>query len=96
MNLRPWWDRARGLLGRPALLPGQALLLTPCSSIHTIGMTRAIDLAFLDGTGAIIKLAALRPMGIAWHRQATQVLEMTSGEIHRLGLQCGQRLWMRA
>lgn len=87
-----WWERARGVLGRPPLPPGQGLLLSPCSSVHGIGMTRSLDLAFLDAGGTILRLAPLRPMGLAWHRQATQVLELACGEIQRLGLQCGHRL----
>ena len=87
-----WWSRARGILGRPALPMGQGLLLTPCSSVHGIGMVRPLDLVFLDKAGTIIKVGSLPPLGVAWHRSAQQVLEMRAGEIRRLGLQCGQQL----
>jgi hypothetical protein len=33
-----WWPRFRGLLGRDRLPEGEGLLLTPCRSIHMLGM----------------------------------------------------------
>ena len=87
-----WWSRAQGVLGRSALPVGQGLLLSPCSSVHGIGMVRSLDLVFLDPSGTIIKTGCLHPLGLAWHRNAKQVLEMRSGEIQRLGLQCGQQI----
>ena len=41
-------ERLRGLLGRPPLASGEALLLTPCSSVHTCFMTYAIDIVYVD------------------------------------------------
>ena len=77
-------DRMRGLLGRPALQPGEALLITPCSSIHTLGMRYALDIAFVDATERVLKLcrgvAPLR-MAMAWGAAAT--VEMPPGEIGR-------------
>jgi uncharacterized membrane protein (UPF0127 family) len=40
--------RRRGLLGVDALALDEAILLTPCRSIHTMGMRIPIDVAFLD------------------------------------------------
>ena len=31
-----------------------ALLLAPCRDVHTIGMDRAIDLAFVDAEGRVV------------------------------------------
>lgn len=42
-----FWTRARGLLGRPSLPPGEGLLLTKCSSIHMFHMKFALDVVFL-------------------------------------------------
>ena len=41
-------ERMRGLLGRPPLRPGQALLIDDCNMVHTIGMRYAIDVVFVD------------------------------------------------
>lgn len=53
------WSRARGLLGRSEV--DGVLLLVPCKDIHTIGMKRAIDVAFLDEKGCV--LASRRSLG---------------------------------
>lgn len=41
---------------------GTALLISPCRSIHTLGMKVPIDIAFLDKDGAVLKVhRAVRP-----------------------------------
>ena len=45
---RSFLQRARGLLGRAPLAADEALLIRPCSSIHTFGMRFAIDVVFID------------------------------------------------
>ncbi len=50
---RPW-ARLRGLIGCPALQPGEGLLLPGTKGIHTIGMRYAIDIAFLNQQGCVI------------------------------------------
>lgn len=45
--------RLRGLLGTA---PNDDLvLLTPCSDVHTFGMSYSLDLAFIDSHGRVIK-----------------------------------------
>ena len=39
-----FWQRLIGLLGRRSLPAGEALLLQPCRSVHTLFMCFAIDL----------------------------------------------------
>jgi uncharacterized membrane protein (UPF0127 family) len=46
-----WWNRLRGLIGRKEFCAAQALVLRPCSAIHTIGMRFPIDVLFLDPGG---------------------------------------------
>ena len=46
-------SRLRGLFGR-ADFKG-ALLLTPCNDVHTFGMRRAIDVAFITPTGLVVE-----------------------------------------
>ena len=80
-------ERMRGLLWRPALAPGQGLLIAPCNSVHTFGMRYAIDVVFLDREGRVLKVhAALRPFRMAMARGARQVIELAAGEASRLGL----------
>ena len=53
-------SRARGLL---CAGPSEdALLLAPCRDIHTVGMRRPIDVAFVDKTGRVVE--AHRAVGL--------------------------------
>lgn len=48
--------RRRGLARLDALPAGHALLLERCRSVHTIGMRFALDLLWLDATGAVVRI----------------------------------------
>lgn len=51
--LRRWFDKMRGLLGpRSGASP---VVLVGCSSIHTFGMSYAIDVALVDREGRVRK-----------------------------------------
>lgn len=89
-------DRMRGLLGRPALQRGEAMLIEPCSSVHTVGMAYPLDIAFIDGRGKILKLCGrVRPFRAAFALGTRSTLEMAGGEIARLGLAAGDELQWR-
>ncbi len=80
-------ERMRGLLGRPALQPGEGLLIAPCNAVHTVGMRYAIDVVFMDAEGRVLNVRpALRPLRMAHAFRARQVLELAAGEAARLGL----------
>ncbi|MGI6032023.1 MAG: DUF192 domain-containing protein [Coriobacteriales bacterium] len=60
-NVRTRWatsfaQRLRGLIGRcPEWLgDGGVLVIAPCSDIHTFGMRRDLDVAFLDASGKVL------------------------------------------
>jgi uncharacterized membrane protein (UPF0127 family) len=85
--------RRRGLLGRAGLEPGTALVIAPCSAVHTFKMQFAIDVIYAARDGRIVKLRpALNPgrMSGAWGAFAT--IEMAEGSIARAGLRVGGRL----
>ena len=48
-------SRRRGLLGRDRLDAGAALIIAPCSSIHTFFMRFAIDVIFVARDGRVLK-----------------------------------------
>jgi uncharacterized membrane protein (UPF0127 family) len=83
-----------GLIGRPPLGFGEALLFTRCRSVHGIFMARRIDVVFLDDELRVIRTFGLRPWRIAFCKQAAHVLEMRDGECERLGLMTG--VWFTA
>ena len=93
-----FWSRLRGLIGRPALAPEEALLLTPCGGVHTFGMRNAIDVVFLNAGKTIVKcVPELRPGRTATARGARHVLELAPGALQRTGLRAGDSLeWTEA
>lgn len=86
--------RLRGLLAQPPLHTGQGLLLLNCNSVHTVGMSYAIDVAFLDANGRVIRsIAGLRPyrFGLGG-AQAAHTLELPAGRLSETGTVTGVRL----
>ena len=62
---RGFWSRFRGWMGRKPL-PGTALLIYPCSSVHTFFMQAAIDVVFLNSEGRVVKLVeGLKPWRVS-------------------------------
>lgn len=50
-----FYERARGLIARPAPEPGYGLLIPKCNAIHTCFMAYPIDATFLGKHGEIVK-----------------------------------------
>ena len=70
------WARTRGLLGVADGDEVGALLLTPCSSVHSVGMRVDLDVAYLDRGGVVLDVAALaRNRAHLPRRRARSVLE---------------------
>jgi uncharacterized membrane protein (UPF0127 family) len=89
--------RKRGLLGRPSLAPDHALVIAPCSAVHTFGMQFPIDVIFAAGDGRVVKIrrgmrAGLMTASIG----AFATIEMAAGEADRHGLMAGDYLEVTA
>ena len=79
-------SRRQGLLGREGLGPGEALILAPCSTIHTAFMRFTLDLVFLDRTGRVVKTSSgVRPWRVRVSWRAFAVVELASGSLERSG-----------
>jgi uncharacterized protein len=94
-----WLARLRGMLARPAPRPGEGLLLTPCSSVHMYGMRFPLDVAFLDGRGAVVAMYPELAPGsrTRWHRNAAHALELSAGALEKSGTSIGDVLvWSAA
>jgi uncharacterized protein len=90
---RSFFARLGGLLALPRLREGQALVLAPCNSVHTLFMRYAIDVAFVDKQGRVMKLVeGLQPWRAAscWRAQAT--VELAAGQARAHGLAAGVQL----
>jgi hypothetical protein len=89
-----FFARLLGLMGRPPLPPGRALLIRPCDGIHTCFMRAPIDAVFLDDEGRVI--AALGPLA-PWrltrvYPRATAVLELGAGTVAATGTAAGDQV----
>ncbi len=85
--------RNRGLLGRPGLREGEALVIAPSNSIHMFFMRFAIDAVFVARDGRVVKTCAgLRPWRIAIAWRAFAVVECPAGTIEATGTRPGDRL----
>ncbi len=89
-----FWQRARGLLGRPPLAEGEGLIIRPCKAVHTLGMEHPIDVAFVDQSGVV--LASYEALGpnrrTAWHSRADCAIELPAGALDRASVGVGDRI----
>ena len=85
--------RSKGLLGRSGLAPGEGLLITKTSSIHTFFMRFAMDAVYLDKSLRVRAVVpAIAPYRISWRLGAKSVLELAAGEAARVGIREGSQL----
>ena len=93
-----FWARGRGLLGRSPLRQGQALVIVPCGSVHTIGMTYPIDVLHVGQDGRVLKVIQdLRPhrLGpLVWGSRLA--VELPAGTAERPGIKRGDAIELQA
>lgn len=83
--------RTRGLLGRDGI--AGALLLTPASSVHTVRMRFAIDVAYLDRRLRVLSVRTMPPGRFGRPRlRARHVLEAEAGALAAWGVRRGVTL----
>lgn len=90
-------QRIRGLLGRNGLGPNEALILKPCSSIHTFFMRFPIDVLFVDREMQVVKAIhdlapnRLTPLILSSH----MAIELPSGKIKQTNTDTGDRIELK-
>lgn len=98
------WARTVGLLAERGLEAGLGLLIPRCSSVHTVGMRFAIDVAFVrfppagepfDVLSVNADLRPWRTFGLRRRasglpRREVGALELAAGEAARLGIAAGE------
>ena len=86
--------RLRGLIGSAPLGPGDGLLISPCSSIHTFWMSFPIDVIYLSSAQEVEGIDhSLAPWRLgSFHRNVHSVLELPAGTAEALGVRVGDRL----
>ncbi len=71
-----------------------ALLLTPCSSVHTFLMLYPLDILFLDSEIKVLRIYEKLPPCRSWAvvRGSRHVLEMEAGSVARYNVNVGDKL----
>lgn len=87
------WLRLRGLLGRPQLTREQGMLISPCNAVHTMGMSYAIDVVYLNEQLQILKITKqLKPWRSSACKGAQYTLELASGSAEHYQITTGDIL----
>jgi uncharacterized membrane protein (UPF0127 family) len=77
---RSLFKRLRGLIGRPKLLPGQALIIEPGPQVHTFGMRYSLDVVFCNRSWRVLSVAHLEPWRVSrFVRGARYAIELPAG-----------------
>jgi uncharacterized protein len=88
--------RRRGLLGRDAIDPAEALVIAPCCSIHTAFMRFAIDAIFVDRDGLVLRVASsVAPWRVVIAPRAHAVIELAAGRLESHPVTVGDCLYVR-
>jgi uncharacterized membrane protein (UPF0127 family) len=88
--------RKRGLLGRESIPDDYAMIIAPCSAIHTFSMRVPIDVVFVSRNGTITKTCrGVRPWRAAGSMRAFAVIEAAEGFIDRHELVPGEVVAVR-
>ena len=90
--------RLRGLIGRAELKAGDALLIEPCTAIHTFFMRFPVDAVFLTREHRVIRaIPGLGPWrATRVYPRATMVVELPAGTLARTGTHEGDALLFAA
>ena len=87
-------SRRRGLIGRDHL--DGAIIISPCRWIHTFGMKFALDIAYLDTEGFVIKTVHMQRNRLgAPVRHGHSVIEAETGAFTRWGVRVGDKIEVR-
>lgn len=76
-------ERARGLIGRPALTGNEALLFEKTPQVHTFGMSYPLDVVFCDRDFKVLHVNRnLVPRRVSrWVFRARYTIEMKAGSV---------------
>jgi len=88
--------RMAGLLGRKTFRPGEALILKPSNSIHTLFMNFPIDVLFLDKENKVIDAISMPPSRLSKiYFNSVLVVELPAGTIHQTQTQKGDSISLK-
>jgi uncharacterized membrane protein (UPF0127 family) len=95
-TIEPAFDsasRRRGLLGRSGMATGSAIIIAPCSAVHTCFMRFPIDVVFASRDGRVLKTRpGVSPWRVAGAWRAFAAIELPTGTIDATGTRSGDRV----
>ena len=98
-HVEPAFDseaRKKGLLGRESIPDDYALIIAPCSAVHTFFMRTSIDLIYVARNGTVTKTRrSVKPWRISGALGAHAVIEAAAGFIDRTEIVPGETLALR-
>ena len=87
-------SRRKGLIGRTSV--ENAMVITQCKWIHTVGVKEPLDVAYLDALGTVIKTERVKPLRIsAPVSRCKTVVEAGAGSFERWNLKVGDVIEVR-
>lgn len=88
--------RTRGLLDAESIEEGQALVISPCNSVHMVGMKFPIDVLFVRKDGVVVRaIENLKPWRMTRiYFSARHTVELPVGAIAASSTEAGDRLEM--
>jgi len=91
--VRGFWARLKGWIGK-TVLPGSALIIYPCSTVHTCFLREPIDVVFINQEGRVIVIIdGMMPWRVSVKvREAVAVIQTPNGGAFRAGFREGERL----
>ena len=80
------WEKARGLIRKPALGHGAALIITRAAQVHTFGLVAPIDVVFCSDDWVVLHVISPMPLRRVsrWVRRARYVIELPAGAASEL------------
>jgi uncharacterized protein len=89
-----YWSRLRGLIGAAPLAPGEGLLISPCTSVHTHFMGFSIDVIYVNQDNEVVGIdAGMAPWRFGrFYRRVRYVVELPAGTASATGTRVGDRL----
>lgn len=80
-----YFTRLKGLLNKKSMPAGSALIIKPCSMVHSIGMKMYIDVLFVSSTKEVVHIIeAMKPNRVSpFIHNAQLVIELPAGQIQK-------------
>jgi uncharacterized membrane protein (UPF0127 family) len=88
-----FFERLKGLMGKKGLEPGEALLIKPCSSVHSFHMKFLFDVAFFDKNNKMVHVIhSMKPLKTSPVIRKSKFAIETSGDYLKTKLQADDEI----